>query len=299
MPDLTADARNRLETLAAYLDANGERLTIDADVHPTDRATLPDSHAERITADPNYYHTRPILSEELIERMDLAGIDMALCWQNPGVLPYGDDTDENDARLTAANARIAELADRHPTRVIPAGWTDPKALGLNGAIRLARRCVEDFGMPVVKMNPAQNEFPITDPNVVSVVDEIAAMGAVPAFHFGSDTAYTPTEGLVEIAEHLGSHPVIGVHMGGGGGHFVEAEAIYQSARQAGLDHPNLFFVLSAKRDVHMESALITYAAAGAPANGQIAVASDAPYGDMTFQFGGFRALFARLADGAN
>ena len=88
-------------------------------------------------------------------------------------------------------------------------------------------------------------------------------------------------------------------MGGGGGHFVEAEPIYQSARQAGLDHPNIFFVLSAKRDVHMESALIAYAAAGAPANGQIAIASDAPYGDMIFQFGGFRALFARLADGAN
>ena len=298
MTNLSEGARAKLERLAAYLERNADRLTIDADVHPSDRAALPEAHVARMAGDPNYYHTRPILSDELVGIMDLAGVDMALCWQNPGVLEYTDDRAENDRRLTGANARIAALAEVHPERIIPAGWTDPKALGLEGALALARRCVEEFGMPVVKMNPAQNAFPITDSRVVAVVDEIAAMGAVPAFHFGSDTEFTPTEGLIEIAEHLGDHPVIAVHMGGGGGHFVEAEPVYQSARQAGLDHPNIFYALSAKRDVHMASALITYAAAGAPAQTQIAVASDAPYGDMIFQFGGFRALFDRLADGA-
>ena len=139
MPALTSAARDRLTALTAYLEANSDRLTIDADVHPTDRSALPPEHETRIVADPNYYHTRPYLSEELIARMDLADVDMALCWQNPGVLPYSDDRTANDARLTAANASISALADRHPERVIPAGWTDPKALGLDGAIRLARR----------------------------------------------------------------------------------------------------------------------------------------------------------------
>ena len=87
-------------------------------------------------------------------------------------------------------------------------------------------------------------------------------------------------------------------MGGGGAGFVEAEATYQAARAAGLTHPNIFFVLSAKRDTHIESALIAYAAAGEPFRRSLAVASDAPYGNMIWNFGGFRALFAALADGA-
>ncbi|MDU8944376.1 amidohydrolase family protein [Ovoidimarina sediminis] len=296
---MTGAARAALEALAAYLEARGAGLTIDGDVHPSDRDLLPEDVARRIAEDPEYYHTKPVLPEELLPVMDMAGVDMALCWQNPGVLPYGADLEENAARLTEANRRIAALAARHPRRIIPAGWTDPKALGVENAIALVRRCVAEFGMPVVKMNPAQNAYPITDPMVYAVIDAIAETGAVPAFHFGSDTPFTPTEGLLEIARHLGDHPVIGVHMGGGGGHFVEAEATYQSAREAGLRQENIFYVLSAKRDVHMANALIAYADAGGSAARRIAVASDAPYGNIPFNFGGFRALFDALRDGAH
>src|SRR5690606_1246334 len=129
--------------------------------------------------------------------------------------------------------------DAHPTRVIPAGWTDPKALGLTRAIELARSCVEIRGMAVVKMNPAQNEYAIDDPRVLEVVDEIVALGAIPAFHFGSDTPHTPPGGLAVVAERHPQHPLIAVHMGGGGGHFVEAEETYQAARRLGLTHPNI------------------------------------------------------------
>ena len=230
--------------------------------------------------------------------MDIAGIDMALCWQNPAVLSYGDDHDENAATLTASNERIGALAIRHPNRVIPAGWTDPKALGLGRAIELARHCVEDLAMPVIKMNPAQNQYPIDDPMVADVVDAIVDLGAVPAFHFGSDSPFTPAEGLERIARRHPDHPVIGVHMGGGGGHFVEAELTYQAARAIGLANPNIFYILGAKRDTHIESALISYAAAGAPFSGNLAVGSDAPYSDMTWNFGAFRALFASLGHGA-
>ncbi len=295
---ITSSARIRIEARLAWLEQNRGSLVIDADVHPSDRDMLPADHFGRIADDPNYYHGRPLLSEDLIGKMDQAGVDMALCWQNPAALPYGDDRRENAERLTEANARISRLAEAHPTRAIPAGWTDPKALGVARAIELVRRCIGEFAMPVVKMNPAQNAYPIDDPMVLEVVDAIVGLGAVPAFHFGSDTEYTPVEGLKAVAARHPDHPLIGVHMGGGGGHFVEAEPIYQGARQAGLDCPNIFYVLSAKRDVHMESALITYAAAGEPFMHNIAVASDAPYGDMVWNFGGFRALFAALRDGA-
>lgn len=294
---LTDAARARVQSRRDYLREHGHRLVIDGDVHPTDADALPAEMAERMALEPDYFHGRALLSDRLVPQLDQAGVDMALCWQNPSTLIYSGDLADNARRLEGANARISALAGRHPTRVIPAGWTDPKALGTQAAVALARTCVEEFGMPVVKMNPAQNAYPIDDPMVMEVVDAIVAFGAIPAFHFGADTEFTPTEGLAAVAERHPDHPVIGVHMGGGGGHFVESEATYQSARKLGLERSNVFYVLSAKRDAHMESDLIAYADAGPPSAQQIAVASDAPYGGIAWNFGGFRALFARLADG--
>jgi predicted TIM-barrel fold metal-dependent hydrolase len=294
---LTAEAAARIARREEFLRRNADRLVIDADVHPSDLMALPVATRERIGQDPNYFHGRPLLSDQLLPKMDQAGVDMALCWQNPAVLPYGDDQVENALRLGAANERINALAINHPERIIPAGWTDPKALGTDRAIDLAKRCVEEFGMPVVKMNPAQNHYPIDSPEVAEVVDVIVALGAIPAFHFGSDSPFTPAEGLERIARRHPEHPVIGVHMGGGGGHFVEAEPTYQAARQIGLANPNIFYILSAKRDTHIESALITYASAGVPFAGNLGAGSDAPYGDMVWNFGAFRSLFAALRDG--
>ncbi len=294
---VTEEAAQRIAARLAYLGANGARMVMDGDVHPTAFAALPEDIAGRVRSDPNYYHGRPLLAEDLVATLDKAGVDMAMCWQNPAVLAYGDDEHENYRRLRAANEGIATLARAHPERVTPAGWTDPKALGVELAQRLARECVGEFAMPVVKMNPAQNAYPIDDPMVLAVVDTIVETGAVPAFHFGSDTPYTPASGLERVAERHPDHPVIGVHMGGGGGHFVEAEETYQAARELGLRRPNIFFILSAIRDPHIESALLSYAAAGDPARGNLAAGSDAPYGNMVWNYGGFRALFGAMRSG--
>ena len=154
-------------------------------------------------------------------------------------------------------------------------------------------------MPVVKMNPAQNAFPIDGEDSLRVVDEIVALGAVPAFHVGSDTPHTPIEGLARVAARHPDHPVVAVHMGGGGGHFVEAEPFYQKARVLGLEQANVFYVLSAKRDTHIESAILAYATAGEPWSRNLAAGSDAPYGNLPWSFGGFRALFDALASGTH
>lgn len=64
-----------------------------------------------------------------------------------------------------------------------------------------------------------------------------------------------------------------------------------------LAHPNLFFPISAKRDAHLASDLVTYAAAGAPYAQNIALATDTPYCDMTWTMGAWRALLSALAQG--
>jgi predicted TIM-barrel fold metal-dependent hydrolase len=292
---VSEDTRARMRVRAAYLRRAGSELVLDADVHPTDIANLDDAMLRRLESEPGYFHGKPLLAGDLVSVMDRAGVDVALCWHNPSTLAYGEDRGVNAAGLRRSNVAIARLADAHPDRVVPAGWTDPKALGVDNAVELARFCVEQLAMPIVKMNPAQNGYPIDDPMVFRVVEAILELGAVPAFHFGADTPFTPPAGLRRVAEFCGDLPVIAVHMGGGGGHFVEAEPVYQQARRLGLAHPNIFFVLSAIRDTHIESALIAYALAGEPFAGNLGIGSDAPYGIMSWTFGGFRAMLDDLS----
>lgn len=285
-------ATTHMQWLAAYLRENQHRLTIDADTHATDL-----TQCRRREVD-HYYHGRPLSAEELMAEMDLAQVSMANTWQNPASTVYPGGEDENAASLLAANRYIFESALRLPERFIPSGWVDPKACGVRNACRLAKLCVEEFGFAIVKMNPAQNSFPIDSPDVLRVVDCIVELGAAPAFHYGADSPYTPASGLEAIALRYPDHPVVAVHMGGGGAGYVEAEPLYHQSRELGLRRPNLKFILSALRDTHIEEALICYQMAGAPYAENLFCASDAPYGRIAWNFGGFRAVFRGLLEGA-
>jgi predicted TIM-barrel fold metal-dependent hydrolase len=191
------------------------------------------------------------------------------------------------------------MANENAEKLIPAGWTDPKALGLEKAIQLTEICVLELGFLIVKMNPAQNAFPIDGEDVFRVVDKIRELNAMVAFHYGADTPFTPSEGLEKIAQTFPDVRIIGVHMGGGGAGYLEGEPLYQKTRELGLKYKNLFFIQSAKRDTHIESDFITYTLAGDPHNRQIACGSDTPYGRQTWNFGGYRSLFASLLDSEN
>lgn len=295
---MTASALHDAGALVRFLETNRDRLTIDADTHITDLEAMPAALRQRRDGSPDYYHGRPISAEELVGEMDQAGVDMALCWQNPAATAYVDDEVENFRRLRSANAYVRDAARRHPGRIIPGGWTDPRALGLARALELVDLLVLEFGFLFVKLNPAQNRYPIDSGPVMAVVERIVGHGAIPAFHFGADTGYTPAIGLERVAERFPEHPVLAVHMGGGGAGYLEAEALYHEARELGLRRPNLRYALSARRDTHMESDLITYQAAGAPFSRNLFCASDAPYGRMTWNFGGFRAMLGSLVDSA-
>lgn len=284
---------------ADYLERNQDRLVIDADTHITDLNSLTGHRRERYASATAYYHGRPISAEELIAEMDLAGIDMALSWQNPAATAYTQDRDHNAQVLLEANRYVFDSAVRYATRIIPGGWTDPKACGIANALRIAEICISEFGFAVVKMNPAQNGYPIDGPEVITVFEHIVELGGVPAFHFGADTSFTPAAGLERIASRHPQHPVLAVHMGGGGASYMECEDLCQEARCLGLRRPNLRFALSAKRDTHMESDLIAYQAAGEPYCCNLFCASDAPYGRMAWNFGGFRAMFEGLINGAH
>jgi predicted TIM-barrel fold metal-dependent hydrolase len=274
----------------AHLRADWNRLVVDADTHITDMSSVPPDAQQRMATTQNYYHGRPISAELLLAEMDLAEVDMALSWQNPATTPYGTDPSQNYDTLLAANRYVVESARQHPARIIPAAWTDPQALGVRRAVELAQHCVNDLGVALVKMNPAQNEFPLNGPEASEVAEAIIDTGAMVAFHFGADTEYTPAEALADVASRYPQSTFIGVHMGGGGASYLEAEELYHESRQIGLEHENIHFVVSAKRDTHIESDFIVYQMAGSPYRENISCGSDAPYGKVAFHFAGYRAL---------
>lgn len=290
------NAIDRLIFLKDYLSENAGHLIIDGDTHPTDLTILEGELASKYAETDLYYQGRPITPEELLNSMDACGVDMSLIWQNPAAFEYTNDQEENYQRLLKANRYIAEFANAYPKRFIPAGWTDPKSLGLENAKKLASICVDEFGFPIVKMNPAQNAYDINEPMVLETVKHIASLGAAPAFHFGGDTHFTSPSGILKIAETLKNHPLIGVHMGGGGSHYVDGDPTYLEARQIGLKAPNLFFVLSAKRDTHLESDLILYTLKGTPFCNNLNWGSDAPYGLQSWNLAGFKSLLQNLAN---
>lgn len=292
---IAARARDLAEARVAMLRA-AERPVIDGDTHPTDIAALDPDLAARRAASPNYYHGRAISPDELIAELDGAGVQMALSWQNPAATVYSGDPQGDFDALRRANDAVFAAAERWPDRILPAGWTDPKALGVDGAQRMIDHCADTLGAAVVKLNPAQNAFPIDSDPVLACVDHIVARGLVPAFHYGADTPYTPPAGFAAIAARHPDRPVIGVHMGGGGASYVEGEDHAHASRSLLREHPNVFFIQSAKRDTHIESDFID--AAGEEAIWRrIAVGSDAPYGRVSWNFGGYRAMFASLTDG--
>lgn len=216
-------ARSLLTELTDYLSRNGSHLVIDADTHITGFDLMTESARQRYAASADYYHGRPISAEDLLREMEMARVDAALSWQNPAATHYTGDLDANYDALLAANRYVHLSAVKYMGRIIPGGWTDPKACGVEGARRIAEACVAEFGFPFVKMNPAQNAYPIDSPEVAAVLDRIVELGAVPAFHFGADSPYTPAEGLEKLLQRHSGHPFLAIHMGGGGAGYLESE----------------------------------------------------------------------------
>jgi len=272
-----------------YFQENLDRLCSDADTHITRPGLGP--RGPKTSNKSTYFHGRALSAEQLIAEMDTCGVDVSLCWQNPSATRYQGDKSADFESLLDSNRYVYESCLRHPFRFFPGGWTDPKALGVEYAKELVEICVKQFGFSIVKMNPAQNGYPIDSDPVIEVTDFIVGLGATPAFHYGADTEFTPASGLEALAKRHETHPIIAVHMGGGGAGYTESEQLYQDTRAMGLRRSNLRFALSARRDTHTLSDLVAFQLAGEPFNRNLFCASDAPYGLQAWNFGGYREIF--------
>jgi predicted TIM-barrel fold metal-dependent hydrolase len=174
-----------------------------------------------------------ITYDELIRRLDRAGIDKALTWLRP---PYMRE-------IAESNAYVYEATQKHPDRILGFGWADPH-LGQERAKDAIKRCIEDYGFYGIKLNGAQNSYYIDDPNMaLPLVEEIAKRGKPLAFHVGADAfEHTHPFRVAKVARLYPELQILMVHMGGVGHH-----ALTDAALEIAQAHINITFIGSGVR----------------------------------------------------
>jgi uncharacterized protein len=174
--------------------------------------------------------------ENLIKDMDAVGIDKALAWLSP------HHYDEAKG-VEIGNRYVADAVRKYPEKVIGFGWADP-TFGLECAKDAATLCVDELGLHGVKMNGAQNNYYIDDPEVgVPLAEHIAKLGKMIAFHIGPD-AYERTHPYraAHIARLFPETTILMVHMG-----MTDVEMV-KSVIDVAKQCPNMLLVGSATDD---------------------------------------------------
>lgn len=208
--------------------------------------------------------------EELLRRMDRAGVEKAVTWLQP---PYRREIDK-------ANAYVYEATRRHPNRILGFGWVDPN-LGVEQAVALAHRCIEEYGFYGVKLNGAQNSFYIDDPEIsIPVIEEVARLRSRLAFHVGAD-AFERTHPfrVAKIAAKYPDLPILAVHMGGVG-HADLTNATIEFAEQ----HASITLIGSGVREVAVLKAARALGAS------RVCFGSDTPFNLMHVEVAKYYAL---------
>jgi predicted TIM-barrel fold metal-dependent hydrolase len=211
-----------------------------------------------------------ITYDELVRRMDRAGVDRALTWLRP---PYMREVAES-------NAYVYEATQHHPDRVLGFGWADPH-LGVERSKDDVKRCIYDYGFYGVKLNGAQNSYYIDDPKLsLPLVEEIAKTGKLLAFHVGTD-AYETTHPfrVAKVARMFPELQILMAHMGGVAHHDLSNAAI-----EVAQECPNLFLIGSAVRARAILKAIKVLGAS------RVCYGSDTPFELMHVEVAKYEAL---------
>ncbi len=208
--------------------------------------------------------------DELLRRMDKAGVAQALTWLQPNPLYPVDE----------GNAYIYEAWRAHPDRILPFGWAEPHH-GVEKAKDTIRRCIEEYGFHGVKLNGAQNNFLIDDEKLsIPLIEAIAVTGKLLAFHIGTD-AYEQTHPfrLGKMARRYPETRIIAVHMGG-----VAHRDLTAAMIEIAAECPNITLVGSAVKTKAILKAIQTLGAE------RVCFGSDTPFELMHVEVAKYHAL---------
>lgn len=208
--------------------------------------------------------------DELLRRMDKAGVDKALTWLQP---PYLREIDES-------NRYIFEATKKHHDRILGFGWADPN-LGIEKAKDTVKKCIYEYGFHGCKLNGAQNNFYIDDPRLsLPIIEEIAKTGRVLALHVGAD-AYEQTHPfrVGKIAKLFPEIQILMVHMGG-----ASFQDLSNAAIEVAQDNKNINLIGSAIRSIPILKAVKTLGAS------RVCFGSDTPFELMNVEVAKYNAM---------
>lgn len=217
-----------------------------------------------------------IPAEELIRRMDAAGIDRALVWLHP------NQTEDEPCDVDAQNAYIARAAREYAGRLMPMGWVDPRKTPRRDLRGCMRRQREEYGFHGIKLNGAQNFYDLADEMLVlPAAEEIARTGGLMAFHSDAGENAHPDK-VAAIAARFPEVPVLLVHMG------VSA---CEAAVQAAVRCPNITLIGSGMKDYrHVDMARRILGAE------RVCFGSDAPFGSMESVLDQYRRVLEEASE---
>jgi predicted TIM-barrel fold metal-dependent hydrolase len=213
-----------------------------------------------------------ITYDELVRRMDRAGVAKALTWLRP---PYMRE-------IAESNAYVYEATRQHPDRILGFGWADPR-LGVERSKDDVKRCIYEYGLHGVKLNGAQNSYYVDDPELsLPLVEEIAKTGKLLAFHVGTD-AYETTHPfrVAKVATMFPKLQILMAHMGGVAHHDLSNAAI-----EMAQECPNLILIGSAVRARAILKAIKVLGAR------RVCYGSDTPFELMHVEVAKYDALLA-------
>jgi hypothetical protein len=173
----------------------------------------------------------------------------------------------------------------YPDQILGFGWADP-TVDVNHAKEMVKRCVYEYGLYGVKLNGAQNDYYIDDPELsLPVVDEIAKTGKALAFHIGPD-AYERTHPFraARIAGMYPDMPILMVHMG-----MTNAD-MNDAVIEMALQCPNMYLIGSGTTPGAVLKAIRTLGA------DRVCFGSDAPFKMQHVVLAAYTALLEDVSD---
>jgi predicted TIM-barrel fold metal-dependent hydrolase len=212
--------------------------------------------------------------DELLSRLEQSQIEKAIAWLQP--------TYRTEEELVASNRYVYEAMKKYSNMILGFGWVDPH-FGVEKAKDLVKKLVNEYGFYGVKLNGAQNNFYIDDPEIsLPIVETIAETGKVLAFHIGGDACdKTHPFRLAKIADLYPEVKILMVHMGGASFHDLSDAAI-----EVAKKHQNVLLVGSAIRDISILKAL------QALGSKRICFGSDTPFALMHVELAKYKALLS-------
>jgi predicted TIM-barrel fold metal-dependent hydrolase len=211
-----------------------------------------------------------IMGDDLIQRMDRAGVDRALVWLSP---PY-------DRAIEPENEAVYQACRKYPDRLIGFGWTNPR-LGPERARDAIKRCFDEYGFWGIKFNGAQDGYVVDDPDLsLPLIEAAARYGKTLGFHIGADFyENTHPYRLGRIAARFPEISFLASHMGGAG-----TPSLHRSMIEVAQERPNISLIGSNVSETAVLQAIRRLGPT------RVCFGSDEPYRRMDYHLAGYQAM---------